>query len=604
MRGNLALLLVPGGRRGSIPAGAGEPTEAGHKLRHCGVYPRGCGGTSCCRVTWGGAAGLSPRVRGNLARTPIATTRPGSIPAGAGEPASRRFCRNIRRVYPRGCGGTRRREEVAPGAEGLSPRVRGNRRAVAVGGRLFGSIPAGAGEPCAASATVRGYRVYPRGCGGTCISAHHPNAPVGLSPRVRGNPKLTARGQRFPGSIPAGAGEPMTMMAPGGDWRVYPRGCGGTASSRACFSVSSGLSPRVRGNHLCGGGARGRDGSIPAGAGEPRGIVGRAGNRRVYPRGCGGTTSPSGSPCPLMGLSPRVRGNPISSRCSTRFAGSIPAGAGEPRDSGNTMLAKRVYPRGCGGTAGTATVSVMPVGLSPRVRGNPHGRIIAQLFRGSIPAGAGEPRADTRLAGLRRVYPRGCGGTRSLIASPPLWLGLSPRVRGNLGDRLLCVHPVGSIPAGAGEPGAGVLGHAAARVYPRGCGGTSRAVANGRSPWGLSPRVRGNRSVRAGSARSAGSIPAGAGEPGFRPAARSRRRVYPRGCGGTGWISRCCASCRGLSPRVRGNRLVGADMQTANGSIPAGAGEPLRRFLGADLLRVYPRGCGGTVRWIPCFCDV
>ena len=58
----------------------------------------------------------------------------------------------------------------------------------------------------------------------------------------------------------------------------------------------------------------------------------------------------------------------------------------------------------------------------------------------------------------------------------------------------------------------------------------------------------------------AGSIPACAGEPAGRRWRVSQHRVYPRVCGGTWYRKRFKESLRGLSPRVRGNR-VGAGEQ-------------------------------------------
>ena len=50
----------------------------------------------------------------------------------------------------------------------------------------------------------------------------------------------------------------------------------------------------------------------------------------------------------------------------------------------------------------------------------------------------------------------------------------------------------------------------------------------------------------------------------------------------------------GLSPRVRGNRCRRAVYRVRRGSIPARAGEPLRKSAGSQVARVYPRACGGT----------
>ena len=55
-----------GGLRGSIPACAGEPRESSFGQPLSGVYPRVCGGTPAGMMPMNTAAGLSPRVRGNL----------------------------------------------------------------------------------------------------------------------------------------------------------------------------------------------------------------------------------------------------------------------------------------------------------------------------------------------------------------------------------------------------------------------------------------------------------------------------------------------------------------------------------------------------------
>ena len=71
--------------------------------------------------------------------------------------------------------------------------------------------------------------------------------------------------------------------------------------------------------------------------------------------------------------------------------------------------------------------------------------------------------------------------------------GLSPRVRGNQFWAKLQDFFQRSIPAGAGEPGGGGLRRVVAGVYPRGCGGTPCQECGEDRMYGLSPRVRGNR---------------------------------------------------------------------------------------------------------------
>ena len=185
--------------------------------------------------------------------------------------------------------------------------------------------------------------------------------------------------------------------------------------------LSTGLSPRLRGNRYC----------HPNKTSAPQ--------ARVYPRACGGTRDLRG------GLSPRLRTLPCSPRwvypraCGGTFPGnvrrpidphirSIPAPAGEPQPS---PFIRMIYPRPAG---------------EPFVV-----RLIRALVR-SIPAPAGEPsRRRIECPTRQTVYPRACGGTllisyRAVIPVYPracggtrwptsTWynpLGLSPRLRGNL----------------------------------------------------------------------------------------------------------------------------------------------------------------------------
>ena len=152
-------------------------------------------------------------------------------------------------------------------------------------------------------------------------------------------------------------------------------------------------------------------------------------------------------------------------------------------------------------------------GLSPRVRGNRRRLGLCCRSARSIPACAGEPTPTTGRMGMCTVYPRVCGGTGPGRQVPIGVLGLSPRVRGNLGDCLSVVACQGSIPACAGEPWQPERIEQASRVYPRVCGGTALQALLGRAGNGLSPRVRGNLISISCSTVSLGSIPACAGEP-------------------------------------------------------------------------------------------
>ena len=91
-----------------------------------------------------------------------------------------------------------------------------------------------------------------------------------------------------------------------------------------------GLSPRVRGSHLDGRDAHGRRRSIPACAGEPLDDGRRVVGVEVYPRVCGGASIRLFAFSITIGLSPRVRGSPLAQIAERVAGGSIPACAGEP----------------------------------------------------------------------------------------------------------------------------------------------------------------------------------------------------------------------------------------------------------------------------------
>ena len=152
----------------------------------------------------------------------------GSIPACAGEPPTMPSARSSTAVYPRVCGGTGLRLRSASRVRGLSPRVRGNHSMASHRGSCMWSIPACAGEPPPLAQRQPGDRVYPRVCGGTNSCHVLPTAGTGLSPRVRGNRKAVMVSAVAVRSIPACAGEPQSIIGHGGYPPVYPRVCGGT----------------------------------------------------------------------------------------------------------------------------------------------------------------------------------------------------------------------------------------------------------------------------------------------------------------------------------------------------------------------------------------
>ena len=134
-------------------------------------------------------------------------------------------------------------------------------------------------------------------------------------------------------------------------------------------STRRGLSPRMRGHRTVVGSGRDGRGSIPADAGAPSPSGRHSPGRGVYPRGCGGTCLGDGKGGHLLGLSPRMRGHPVGRVRRSCRLGSIPADAGAPRRASITVSSESVYPRGCGGTP--ATVCQEPGATGPSLRVSP-----------------------------------------------------------------------------------------------------------------------------------------------------------------------------------------------------------------------------------------
>ena len=248
-----------------------------------------------------------------------------------------------------------------------------------------------------------------------------------------------------------------------------------------------------------------------------------------------------------------MRGNRLARCARLNKVRSIPACAGEPSYLRYVVIMYKVYPRVCGGTDIMLTITTKYGGLSPRVRGNPALACACETVSRSIPACAGEPDYESVETVSVKVYPRVCGGTRLRESKERRCDGLSPRVRGNLIKGKPLVLWGRSIPACAGEPLQSRKSKRHVAVYPRVCGGTRPVFSPFVYQYGLSPRVRGNRYAIPHCRLPIRSIPACAGEPGPTLTTASLDKVYPRVCGGTPGTVRFCQQRQGLSPRVRGN---------------------------------------------------
>ena len=236
-----------------------------------------------------------------------------------------------------------------------------------------GPIPARAGEPRGMSIRFPDSRAYPRAGGGTVAGEVVARLRVGLSPRGRGNLRVSIGCNTLDGPIPARAGEPQLPRVRMPKLKAYPRAGGGTATLPPRPRDARGLSPRGRGNLMTGRHFFIHQRPIPARAGEPTTCTTCRTTSGAYPRAGGGTAPMECRAASFMGLSPRGRGNHILERARCRQAGPIPARAGEPGSTSWRRNTRRAYPRAGGGT-GIYRIEDYPAGgLSPRGRGNPCG---------------------------------------------------------------------------------------------------------------------------------------------------------------------------------------------------------------------------------------
>ena len=131
-------------------------------------------------------------------------------------------------------------------------------------------------------------------------------------------------------------------------------------------------------------------------------------------------------------------------------------------------------------------------------------------------------------------------------------------------------------------------------VYPRPRGGAIGFRLQVLADWGLSPPTRGSPARSRAPLRPLWSIPAHAGEPLRRPAGLRHGGVYPRPRGGACEVALDRIDRGGLSPPTRGSPPHSKPRHPAGGSIPAHAGEPPRSSAEPCEYRVYPRPRGGA----------
>ena len=241
-----AIPRPPPARR-SIPAYAGDPQRADWVGLDLGVYPRLRGGSLPVGCRDDLPRGLSPPTRGILFHPRISRDYLRSIPAYAGDPFVHALVSPPLSVYPRLRGGSVIAMEMRRYHDGLSPPTRGIPPPPRQAASRPGSIPAYAGDPYGPSPKRRPLEVYPRLRGGSAAAAWFALFGIGLSPPTRGIPRRAPQSVLRQGSIPAYAGDPLGSAVSANRWRVYPRLRGGSYKAVSRSSPKRGLSPPTRG---------------------------------------------------------------------------------------------------------------------------------------------------------------------------------------------------------------------------------------------------------------------------------------------------------------------------------------------------------------------
>ncbi len=234
---------------------------------------------------------------------------------------------------------------------------------------------------------------------------------------------------------------------------------------------------------------------------------------KANPRSRGATSTAKSAAVRLQGLSPLARGDRRLRAERDRAAGPIPARAGRPSFGAVFSIRCTAYPRSRGATRFDLEPAVELEGLSPLARGDPDHDDVVAGDRGPIPARAGRPERSPQSLMAWGAYPRSRGATCWWSRSGRRKAGLSPLARG---DRLHWRAPVGRrgpIPARAGRPWRRWCRPRPVRAYPRSRGATARCCQRHGCRPGLSPLARGDPPEQHRDLCGAGPIPARAGRP-------------------------------------------------------------------------------------------
>ena len=275
-----------------------------------------------------------------------------------------------------------------------------------------------------------------------------------------------------------------------------------------------------------------------------------------------------------MRPSPFAWGSRCDADVVARLAGSIPAGAGQPRPRLPGLTACWVHPRSRGAARCFASAAGAGRGPSTLARGS-HGHARLNVDHGgSIPARAEQPKTIASTSSCPGVHPRSRGAAGRQSPLPRRRLGPSPLARGSQRQLPGRDAGAGSIPARAGQPCGPERPPCCCRVHPRSRGASATRTSRSRPSSGPSPLARGSLAEGAEITCVPGSISARAGQPPIRRRAGRSPWVHPRSRGAARFKRDLAGIDKGPSPLARGSPPRSAPGWTHSRSIPARAGQP------------------------------
>ena len=186
MRGTLEETADDACAGGIIPAYAGNTPPQSGPVRGCRDHPRVCGEHVQVKMPAAGGQGSSPRMRGTHGRARLPVPRPVD--------------------HPRVCGEHPSRPPLSATRMGSSPRMRGTPREIDGCLSRPGIIPAYAGNTKASTMACCRVWDHPRVCGEHRVNVHDVHGFIGSSPRMRGTLAACEACYHRCGIIPAYAG--------------------------------------------------------------------------------------------------------------------------------------------------------------------------------------------------------------------------------------------------------------------------------------------------------------------------------------------------------------------------------------------------------------